>query len=633
MRGKFAFILVLLLAVFVLVSAAPPVITPPLPSLQPCILTNGGVEICDGLDNDCNNVVDDGLTAPLTLLQAGVCSGAVQLCVDGSWTTNYFAITNYESSETTCDGLNNDCDDTTDEGCACQPGNTTTCGPNDEVGECSFGVLTCEDTYIWSDICVDAVYPLNETCNGLDDNCDGSIDEDLEQVIYCGLGVCVNNFGINNCVLGDWNEISVCDPFYGATTEVCDEVDNDCDGSIDEGDVCYVPPKKSGGGGSSSSSFPLPTSTVTNTTNETEVLNDTLDGDDEDISLNKTILAAWEYVENVASLALGVSDVHFKRFRGLLPEQHFVNESSITFVDASLPLEDGFLNDNYFIFERALFDDSYKDTRFEELFVTFSLSNDWLLEHNVSSKDVKVLYKGDGSWSLADAEYVAESNVYQSRLSNAGLEELLLVADIPKPEVVEVFESDVVEVVETDIPGFSFKNGYVLFALIVIIILGAGIATFMLVKHRRHSTPSDDDSSSSSLSSSPVKQATASGANLSLEKKTLPVEKKTLVADTVAVSSLKPIQKDNSIQKDVSINKNIPINDRVIDFIHKKNSAGATIDEVKDYLRKAHWPEEHIDAHIAHYHKKRAEGGNFPITSPSSKSELPHHESFTNQHN
>jgi hypothetical protein len=67
-----------------------------------------------------------------------------------------------------------------------------------------------------------------ESCNRKDDDCDGSTDEDLGSTI-CGLGACAH--ATPNCVDG----VAVtCDPMAGATTETCNGRDDDCDGSTDE---------------------------------------------------------------------------------------------------------------------------------------------------------------------------------------------------------------------------------------------------------------------------------------------------------------------------------------------------------------------------------------------------------------
>ena len=75
-------------------------------------------EICDGQDNDCNGIVDDGIIPPPCALQVGVCSGSTQVCggVAGFLAcdaSSYGA--SYEVSESTCDLLDNDCDGIVDE--------------------------------------------------------------------------------------------------------------------------------------------------------------------------------------------------------------------------------------------------------------------------------------------------------------------------------------------------------------------------------------------------------------------------------------------------------------------------------------------------------------------------------------
>jgi hypothetical protein len=72
-----------------------------------------------------------------------------------------------------------------------------------------------------------------EVCNGIDDNCAGGIDDGLSRTTACGVGACVGNTGIETCTAGVWGN-DTCDPYAGVTSEVCDNEDNDCDGSVDE---------------------------------------------------------------------------------------------------------------------------------------------------------------------------------------------------------------------------------------------------------------------------------------------------------------------------------------------------------------------------------------------------------------
>jgi Notch-like protein len=69
--------------------------------------------------------------------------------------------------------------------------------------------------------------PAPEVCNGLDDDCDGVTDENLG-IRRCGRGVCDHE--VPACMAGVGLD---CDPFEGATPELCNGLDDDCDGVVD----------------------------------------------------------------------------------------------------------------------------------------------------------------------------------------------------------------------------------------------------------------------------------------------------------------------------------------------------------------------------------------------------------------
>lgn len=85
----------------------------------------GCVEICDGLDNDNDGTIDNNLTDSACPTNRGVCAQGVDASCDGmgGWSCEYAAAT-YEAVETSCDGLDNDCNGMVDEGCGCSTGSS-----------------------------------------------------------------------------------------------------------------------------------------------------------------------------------------------------------------------------------------------------------------------------------------------------------------------------------------------------------------------------------------------------------------------------------------------------------------------------------------------------------------------------
>ena len=140
-----------------------------------------------------------------------------------------------------CDGLDNDCDGEVDEG---DPGSGASCVVESELGACRAGHRSCVSGQL---ACVSNAGPVAETCNNVDDDCDGAIDDGFGQQA-CGQGECYRL--VTSCVNG---VAQTCDAGV-PTTEVDDGKDNDCDGLFDEDFDCRRP---DGGFGFSRTVYPV----------------------------------------------------------------------------------------------------------------------------------------------------------------------------------------------------------------------------------------------------------------------------------------------------------------------------------------------------------------------------------------
>jgi len=173
----------------------------------------GAAELCNKVDDDCDDETDEGLGS--TKCGFGACAHSVPLCLGGVWQVcNPFE----GAAPEKCDGKDNDCDGMTDEELG-----TTTCG----LGACQKAMPNCQDGVPQQ--CDPQAGQSPEMCDAIDNDCDGLVDEDLGTTT-CGVGACKHT--VANCVGG---LTKYCNPKEGASAEICDGVDNDCDIDVDEG--------------------------------------------------------------------------------------------------------------------------------------------------------------------------------------------------------------------------------------------------------------------------------------------------------------------------------------------------------------------------------------------------------------
>jgi hypothetical protein len=211
-----------------------------------------GFPVLIQIDGDCQKNVCDGSGGIEAVIDDTDVPVVPDACLSGSCTNGVPGTTPHEmyapceaNGGFICDGAGH---------CVvCIPGETQSCysgpGGTEGVGVCQAGTQTCQDDGSGFSACLGQVLPSLERCNGLDDDCDGMVDEDIAGIggpCTTGLpGICAQ--GTLQCQGGMTRCVPLVLPF--TRSETCNGLDDDCDGLVDEG-ACPSPMEcRSGDGG------------------------------------------------------------------------------------------------------------------------------------------------------------------------------------------------------------------------------------------------------------------------------------------------------------------------------------------------------------------------------------------------
>ncbi len=217
----------------------------------------GALEICDGVDNNCDGTIDEGVMSTFYADADGDGFGDASYAEEACDAPEGFVPNGsdcddandqiYPSADEVCDEIDNDCNGLVDDGVGDLMYQDA---DGDGFGDTDVVVASCQEGAGASRIggdCDDtdaSVHPdAEEVCDEIDNNCDGGIDEGVIGTYY--IDADGDGFGdINGIEQGCYRPSGYaenaddCDDINStispAATEVCDGVDNNCDGQTDD---------------------------------------------------------------------------------------------------------------------------------------------------------------------------------------------------------------------------------------------------------------------------------------------------------------------------------------------------------------------------------------------------------------
>ncbi len=226
-----------------------------------------GTEVCGGSDEDCDGTVDETSASDAATWYADTdadgfgnagrstrsCTLPAGYVADDSDCDDALVLVNPAGTEL-CNALDDDCDGTTDESDAADAARWYADTDRDSYGDAGSSTLACAapsgfvaDATDCDDALARAYPGALETCDGLDEDCDGTTDEpDSVDASTWYRDADTDTWGaaastVRACYLpaGYVARASDCDDARAAVspsaTEACNGYDDDCDGAVDEG--------------------------------------------------------------------------------------------------------------------------------------------------------------------------------------------------------------------------------------------------------------------------------------------------------------------------------------------------------------------------------------------------------------